>query len=184
MKYLKLLLVLLFAVVFPATSIACSNKTKETETKIFVGIAFYQKLDGNLNWSKFSEKPNAINNIISTQNNIIVLDESPELLFYAYTQNEITPNTADADFISNTTKDKISISNNNLTFRLERMVEDTEILIYYIYKLKDDSYYLEHVDKKSNVSQTTETFELDISHSLFSKVTLVLETNLTIKNEY
>lgn len=184
MKYIKLLLSFLFAIAFPLTSIACSNKTENSESKIFVGLAFYQKLDGNLNWSKFNAKPNAINNIISTKDNKIILDESPELLFYIYTQKEITSNTTDADFISNTTKDEVSISNNNISFRLERMIEDTEILIYYIYKLKNNSYYLEYKETKTNITKETENFEFEITHSLFKKITLTLETNLTIKKEY
>lgn len=184
MKYLKLLLAFLLAVVFPMTAIACSNKSESSENKIFVGIAFYQKLEDNLNWSKFNAKPNAINNIISTKDNKLVLDENPELLFYVYTQNEITSNTTDSDFISNTTKDNISITNNTLSFRLERIVEDTEILIYYIYKLKDNSYYLEYKETKASITKATENFDLEINHSLFNKITLKLETNLTIKNEY
>ena len=184
MKYLKLLLAFLFAVVFPVSAIACSNKSENSENKIFVGIAFYQKLENNLNWTKFNGKPNTINNIISTKDNKLVLDENPELLFYIYTQNEITSNTTDADFISNTTKDEVSISNNTMSFRLERMIEDTEILIYYIYKLKDNSYYLEYKETKTSITKATENFELEITHPLINKITLTLETNLTIKNEY
>ena len=64
------------------------------------------------------------------------------------------------------------------------MVEDTEILIYYIFKLEDNTYYLEYKETKENILSETETFELGITHNLLSKVTLTLETNLTIKKEY
>ena len=106
------------------------------------------------------------------------------LLFYIYTQNEITSSTTDSDFISNTTKDEVSIDNHIINFRFERIIEDTEILIYYIYKLEDNSYYFEYKEAKNNITDKTENFELDITHNLFSKIKLTLETNLTIKNEY
>lgn len=171
--------------ILPLSLLACSkNKEKETETKIFVGVAIYQNLNNQLNWSKFKENPNSINNIISTENNKITLDENPELLFYVYTQNEITSSTSDSDFISNTTKDTVSIKDSKINFRFERIIEDTEVLIYYIYKHKDNSYYLEYKESKSDISKETENFELDITHDLFSKIKLTLETNLTIKNEY
>lgn len=170
--------------ILPFSLLACSKPNDEKDTKIFVGIAIYQKLDNNLNWSKFTAKPNAINNIISTENNKIILDENPELLFYVYTQNEITSKTSDSDFISNTTKDTVSIKDSKINFRFERMLEDTEILIYYIYKLEDNTYYLEYKESKSDITKETENFELDITHDLFSKIKLTLETNLTIKKEY
>lgn len=184
MKQLKILLIVFLSVIFPFITSACSNKDPIPETKDFVGIAYYQKLDGNLNWTKFSKKPNAINNIISTKDNKIVLDEDPELLFFIYTQNKITQNTTNSDFLSNTTRDSISISNNTISFRAERMIEDTEILIYYIYKLKDSTYYLEYKETKINITKTTENFEFEITHELFSKITLTLETNLTINSKY
>ena len=183
MKHIKILLILVLSLIIPFSGLACS-KSEEPDTKKFVGIAIYQKLDGNLNWSKFSAKPNAINNIISTKDDKIILDEEPELLFYVYTQNEISSNTSDKDFISNTTKDTVTIKNNAINFRFERMVEDTEILIYYIFKLEDNTYYLEYKETKENISSETETFELGITHNLLSKVNLTLETNLTIKKEY
>ena len=171
--------------ILPISFIACSKKKSEpTETKQFVGIAIYQKLNENLNWSKFSEKPNAINNIISTKDNKIEVDENPELLFYVYSQNEITTNLSNSDFISNTTIDTVSIKDNTLSFRFERIIEDTEILVYYIYKLKTNDYYLEYISTKSNITKDSESFEFDISNNSFQKIKLTLETNLTIKKEY
>ena len=170
--------------VLPFSFLGCSKSNNEKDTKIFVGIAIYQKLDNNLNWSKFSAKPNAINGIISTEENKIVLDEEPELLFYVYTQNEITSNTANTDYISNTTKDTVTVSDSAINFRFERMIEDTEILIYYIYKLEDNTYYLEYQETKTNIKNKTESFEFNVTHSLFSKINLTLETNLSIKKEY
>ena len=99
MKYLKSILIVLLVTILPFSVLACSNKNDDKNTKVFVGIAIYQKLDGNLNWEKFNNKPNAVNNLISTINDKIVLDEEPELLFFVYSQNEITSNTTDKDFI-------------------------------------------------------------------------------------
>ena len=123
-------MILVISLIIPFSGLACS-KSEEPDTKKFVGIAIYQKLDSNLNWSKFSAKPNAINNIVSTKDDKIVVDEEPELLFYVYTQNEITSSTTDKDFISNTTKDTVTVRDSAINFRFERMIEDTEILIYY-----------------------------------------------------
>ena len=170
--------------IFPFSFSACSKQNNKTNTKVFVGIAIYQKVENNLNWSKFTAKPSAINNLISTENNKIKVDENPALLFYIYSQNKITTATTDDTFISNTTKDKVSIKDNTISFRFERIIENTEILIYYIYKLEDNSYYLEFQDTKTNISNSTEMFEIEIKHNLFSKIKLTLETNLTIKDEY
>lgn len=184
MKYLKSILIVLLVAILPFSVLACSDKNDDKNTKVFVGIAIYQKLDGNLNWEKFNNKPNAVNNLISTINDKIVLDEEPELLFFVYSQNEITSNTTDKDFISNTTKDKVTIKDNTLSFRLERIIEDTEILVYYIYKLNSSDYYLEYKDSKSNITNETEVFEFDTTNNHFSKIKITLETNLTIKDEY
>ena len=184
MKRFKIIIAVLISIILPFSFLGCSKSETENDARIFVGIAIYQKLNSNLNWSKFSAKPNAINNIVSTKDDKIVVDEEPELLFYVYTQNEITSSTTDKDFISNTTKDTVTINNNTINFRFERMVEDTEILIYYIFKLEDNTYYLEYKESKENVSNETETFKLNITHNLFSKINLTLETNLTIKKEY
>lgn len=184
MKRFKIIIAVLISIILPFSFLGCSKSETENDARIFVGIAIYQKLNSNLNWSKFSAKPNAINNIVSTKDDKIVVDEEPELLFYVYTQNEITSSTTDKDFISNTTKDIVTINNNTINFRFERMVEDTEILIYYIFKLEDNTYYLEYKELKENVSNETESFELNITHNLFSKINLTLETNLAIKKEY
>ena len=100
MKNLKNILAIFMILILPFSFIACSNKTDNNDksTKIFVGIAIYQKLNGSLNWSKFNEKPSTVNNIISTKNNKIILDEDPELLFFIYSQNEITGSTKDENF--------------------------------------------------------------------------------------
>lgn len=184
MKRFKIIIAVLISIILPFSFSGCSKSETENDTRIFVGLAIYQKLDGDLNWSKFKAKPSAINNIISTEEDKIVTSEEPELLFYVYTQNEITSKTTDSDYISNTTKDEVTIKNNKINFRFERMIEDTEILIYYIYKLEDDTYYLEYKEIKSNIKNNTENFELDITHSLFTKINLTLETNLSIKKEY
>lgn len=184
MKNFKTLLsIILIALILPISCLACSNKNDEDE-KIFVGIAIYQKIQNNLNWSKFNAKHSAINNIISTSEDKISVNEEPELLFYIYSQKEITSNINDDDFISNTTRDKVKLNDGTLSFRLERIIEDTEILIYYIFKLDSGDYYLEYKDSKTNITNKTETINLDITNSNFSKIKLTLETNLTIKDEY
>jgi hypothetical protein len=184
MKRFKIIIAVLISIILPFSFLGCSKSETENDTRIFVGIAIYQKLNSNLNWSKFSAKPNAINNIVSTKDDKIVVDEEPELLFYVYTQNEITSSTTDKDFISNTTKDTVTVRDSAINFRFERMIEDTEILIYYIYKLEDNTYYLEYQETKTNIKNETESFEFNITHSLFSKINLTLETNLSIKKEY
>ena len=185
MKNLKSIFVILLATIIPFSFSACSkNKPKETEIKKFVGVAIYQNLNNQLNWSKFIEKPNAINNIISTENDKIVVDENPELLFYVYTQNEITSQTIDSDYISNTTRNDILIKDNQITFHIERIFEDTDVLIYYIYKLENATYFLEYQTTKTNINAESESFDIDITHDLFSTVELKLETNLSIKKEY
>lgn len=184
MKCLKTILIVLLVAFLPFLYSACSKKDDNQESKVFVGIAIYQRLDGNLNWEKFNNKQNAVNNLISTQNNKIALDEEPELLFFVYSQSTITSNTTDDDFISNTTRDKVTIKDDSLSFRLERIIEDTDIMIYYIYKLKNGDYYLEYKDTKTGLSKETEYFELDLTNNTFSKIKLTLETNLTIKDEY
>ena len=186
MKNLKNILAIFMILILPFSFIACSNKTDNNDksTKIFVGIAIYQKLNGSLNWSKFNEKPSTVNNIISTKNNKIILDEDPELLFFIYSQNEITGSTKDENFITNTQKETVSIKDNSINFTIARIIEDTEILVYYIYKLENNSYYLEYYGKKDNVSKDSESFTFEISHDLFSNINLKLEKNLSIKKEY
>lgn len=184
MKYLKhIITIILITILLPFSSFACSDKNDDDEN-IFVGIAIYQKIENNLNWSKFNAKHSAINNLISTKNDKIEIDENPELLFVIYSQNEITSTSKDNDFISNTTRDKVEIKDNTLSFRFERIIEDTDILIYFIYKLESGDYYLEYKESKTNLSHDTETFELNIKNDNFSKIKLSLETNLTIKDEY
>lgn len=183
MKRIKIIFALIITTILSISFTACS-KTNEPSKKKFVGIAIYQKIDNNLNWSKFNAKHSSINNIISTNNNKIDVDEDPTLLFLIYSQNEITQNTNDSDFISNTTRDKVELKDNTLSFRFERIIEDTDILIYYIYKLENGDYYLEFKDSKSNITKETEILELVIENSNFTNVKLTLETNLTIKDEY
>ena len=184
MKRFKIIIAVLISIILPFSFLGCSKSETENDARIFVGLAIYQKLDGDLNWSKFKAKPSAINNIISTEEDKIVTSEEPGLLFYVYTQNEITSSTTDSSYISNTTKDEVTIKDNKINFRFERMIEDTEILIYYIYKLEDNTYYLEYKEIKNSIKNNTENFELDITHSLFTKINLTLETNISIKKEY
>lgn len=183
MKRLKTILALIIAALLPTTFSACS-KPNEPSTKKFVGIAIYQNLNDNLNWSKFNEKHNSINNIISTKDNKINVDEEPTLLFFIYCQNEITSTLNDDAFISNTKRDCVELKDKNLSFRFERIIEDTDILIYYIYKLNTGDYYLDYKDSKSNITNETEIIELEIENTSFTNIKLTLETNLTIKDEY
>ncbi len=184
MRNFKIIICSLVAMILPLCLIGCSNDNDNTDTKTFAGIAIYQKIEDNLNWSKFNSKPNSVNNIISTKNNKIEINENPTLLFIVYTQNEITEHTTDEDFISNTTRDKVKLEDSSLSFRIERIVEDTDILIYHIYKLSNGDYYFEYVETKNNLKETTKTFEINFSHKAFSKIKLTLETNLTINDEY
>ena len=187
MKYIKFLISMILTVAISFSFSACSNSKENLEEpfeKIFVGLAIYQKLDNNLNWKKFNEKHNSINNLVSTINNEFTFDEDPSLLFYIYSKDEITSATSDSKFISNTVKDKVHIQNDCISFRFERIVEDTDILIYLIYKLEDSSYYLEYLNSKQNLTNETETIELNFTHKTFSKINLTLETKLSISETY
>ena len=186
MKKINNILAILMILILPFSIAACSKETEKrnNDTKIFVGIAIYQKLNENLNWSRFNEKPSTINNIISTKDNKIILNENPELLFYIYSQNKITESTIDENFITNTQKETVLIKDNSINFTMARIIEDTEILVYYIYKLEDNSYYLEYYGKKENISKDSESFDFDISHKLFSNIKLSIKKNLSIKKEY
>ncbi len=184
MKNIKQIITLiLISFLLPFSLVACSDNSDDNN-KLFVGVAIYQKQENNLNWAKFNAKPNAINNIISTEDNKIKLEDELEPLFFVYSINEIPSTIKDSDFISNTTRDKVKLNNNTLSFRLERIIEDTEILIYFIYKLESGDYYLEYKEIKTNISKSTEMFELSIINDNFSKINLTLETNLTINDEY
>ena len=111
---------------------ACSPKINNKETEAsFVGIAIYQNSAENNKWKTIKQDTSLINNIIETRDDKIIYLEDPAFLFFVYTQKAIETNTKDSDFISNTTKDQVLITNNTISFTLERIVEDTDVLIYF-----------------------------------------------------
>ena len=165
-------------------SSACSKKNKNiTSESSFVGIAFFQNSTENAKWNNIKQDPSLINNIIETNDDKITYSDDPAFLFYVYTNESINKNTKDESFISNTTKDLIIIENSTITFNLERIAENTEVLIYFIYKI-DEKYYLKFVKHQDNISEGSETIILDIDHEDLEKVKLVLNVNLSTKEEY
>lgn len=163
---------------------ACSDKNNDsTASTTFVGIAVFQNSIENTKWESVNKDKTLINNIIETKDNKISYTADPAFLFYVYTQNEINSNTQDSEFISNTTKDIVSISNRKISFTFERIAEDTDILIYFIYKTSD-GYFLKFIKEQSNISSSSETISLDIESDNFDTVELNLKVNLSVKEKY
>ena len=121
--------------------------------------------------------------MIETKDNKLVYSENQEFLFYVYSQNEITSIFNDSDFISNTTRDVVEIKNNTLNFTLERIAENTDVLVYFIYK-NNDGYFLKFIQEENNISKETETINMEINNPHFNKVQLILDVNLSVKKEY
>ena len=178
-KYINICLCLIMISFFAACSYSPSNSSNSK----FVGIAIFQSSVENSKWDNIKDDESLINHLIETDDDKIVYDQDPEFLFYIYTQNEITNNTKDSDYISNTTRDKVLLDNQTLTFTFERLAEETDILIYYIYKI-DDEYYLEFIKSQDNISNESETISLDIDNDYFNKIELNLKINLSVKEEY
>lgn len=165
-------------------SSACSTKDTATESSAkFVGIAIYQNSTENSKWNNIKDDTSLINNMIETKDNKLVYSDNQEFLFYVYSQNEITSIFNDSDFISNTTRDVVEIKNNTLIFTLERIAENTDVLVYFIYK-NDDGYFLKFIQEENNISKETETINMEINNPHFNKVQLILDVNLSVKKEY
>lgn len=184
MKKLKSIIMVLVMLSMVFVS-ACSktNNNNETPDKTFVGIAIYQNSSLNKNYSKIPSNANYINKIISTEEDKILYEEDPEFLFYIYNPNEITGEINKDDFISNTTN-LISLEDNILNITMERIFEDTDILIFSIYKNNKGKYSLELIGEEKNITQAIQSFEFDFSHNKFDKIKLTLKTNMSINEKY
>lgn len=175
------LLICVIAVVFVS---ACSpDKNNASSQSEFVGVAIFQNSIENTKWKAINKDKTLVNNIIETNDNKIIYSDDPAFLFYVYTQDSIGLETKDSSFLSNTTREKVLISDNKITFTFERLAEDTDILIYFVYKTTD-GYYLKFIKSEDNISQDSETILLDIQHSNFTQVELNLKINLSINDKY
>ena len=161
---------------------ACTNNNSDPDID-FVGIAIFQNSVENNKWNSIKQDKTLINNIIETKDNKIVYDADPEFLFFIYSQESISSYTKNSDYISNTTRDEVEITENKIKFTIERIAEDTDILIYFIYKI-DGEYYLKFVKEAENISSDSKTIILDIDNDHFDKIELNLEINLSTKKEY
>ena len=165
-------------------SSACSPANINKEPKYeFVGIAIYQNSKENTKWINVKNDPSLINNMIETQDDKIVYKDEPAFLFYLYTQAAISTSTLNDSYISNTTRDEVTINNNTINFKMERIYEQTDVLIYFVYKNKD-SYHLNFIKEQDNISNESETIVIDIENESFNKVKIDLEINLSTKKEY
>lgn len=178
MKVKKLINFMLCSLLI-AFSVACAPVRQPKDNPIFVGIAFYQNSSENNKWSVVKNNKSIINNMIETKNNKIVYNENPEFLFYIYSQNEINLETKDSDYISNTTRNAVTLTDQTLTFTLERLAEDTDVLIYFIYKDKD-SYYLKFIKEQEHITSESETILINLSNNKFTQISLTLKINLSV----
>ncbi len=183
MKLRKIINAMLCFVLIITTS-ACTPKTDENRTDSnFVGIAIYQNSPENIKWNNIKQDPSLINNIIETKDDKILYKEEPEFLFYVYTQNIINLNTNDNNYLSNTTRNPTTITDAIIKFNLERIAENTDVMIYFIYKINNE-YYLKFVRAEDNISNEITSIIIDIDHKYFNKVEILLELNLSTKKEY
>lgn len=182
MKKLKSIIMVLVMLSMVFVS-ACSKESKEDEpTKTFVGVAIYQNISSNKNYSKVQANANYINKIISTEDDKILYDEEPASLFYIYNPSGITSELNKNSFISNT-ENIINLKDNVLDITMERILEASDVLIFSIYKNDKDSYSLELISEE-DINQTSQSFEFDFSHDKFNKIKLTLKTNMTTNEKY
>ena len=163
---------------------ACSQKSNNDEiSPHFVGIAIFQSSTENTKWNTIRQDTSLINNIIETKDDKIMHSDDPAFLFFVYAQKLIDINTKDSDFISNTTRDQVLITNNTISFTLERIAEKTDVLIYFVYK-NNDGYYLKFIKEQNNISEESKTITIDTNTSNFNTIEINLKTNLSTKKEY
>lgn len=182
--YLFLSILFSFVIIFSVSACSYNDNNNSEIVAEFVGITFYQKADKDNNYNRYKNSPAQINNLITTENNKIEYTEEVEYLFYFYSQTKISNNTKSSDFLSNTTTDNFKIENNNLNISIERINEPTDVLIYFIYKNEDGSYYLSFQKEATNLNSEETELVLDITSAEFNKIHLTLNTNLTSTKNY
>lgn len=183
MKKVKSLISITLSIILVLFISGCKNKDDKETYKELYGIAIYQKTSENKNWSTYSKKTSKLSNLITTTNGEIVYNEDPGFLFYTYSKSEITADLSTNEFLSNTTINSPTISDNTLIFEMEKIKECSQILICCVYKNKDN-FTLEFIQKENAIPDANETIELEINNPYFSKIKLNLLINITIKNEY
>lgn len=186
MKIIKSILTLCMILISVTVFAGCKNNTNNDNesAKAFVGIAIFQNQEINKNWKKIKNNPIAINNYVSTKDNKLVLSDNANFLFYAYSQDKITSETNLNNLITNTKVANAKISSNTLSVEMERIAEETDILTYYIYKLEDNTFYLEYATKTDNITNASQKINLNLKTEDFNNIKLTVKTNLTTLKKY
>jgi len=180
---LNLVLVIMFALTCFMASCSKPNEQEVKKPKL-VGFAIFQNLSINDRWEKVKNEPSKINDYITTENDKLKYNGSINFLFYVYSQNKITTQTTKESFDTNTTVGEIEINTNTISIEFERILEDTDILVYLVYKLSDESYYLDFVNEYDNITEASTIIEFQLTNAIANNVKLILKTNLSINEEY
>lgn len=168
-----------------STSVCCSCKPNQDDKNIkrdFYGVAFYQKIDGDSSWSTIKNKPSKATNLITTVDDEIIYSDFPATLFYVYSKTTITQNTDANCFTTNTTINQTLIKDNQICFEIEKILECSEMLIYFIYK-SNNSYYLSFISYETNITNGTE-LEFQLQDNAISKVKITFKDNLSKNEKY
>lgn len=186
MKIIKRILTLCMILISVTIFAGCKNNNNNdsTSAKEFVGVAIFQNQEINKNWTKIKNNPAAINNYVSTKENKLVLSDNASFLFYAYSQDKITSETNLDNLITNTTIANAKISSNTFSIEMERIAEETDILTYYIYKLEDDTFYLEYARETDNITNASQKINLNLKSEYFNNIKLTVKTNVTTSKKY
>lgn len=169
--------------IFIPTLIACKPKEDSSiEHKSLYGIAFYQKIANDEMWEICQEKPSKVNSQIKTEENKIVYENIPASLLLIYSQDAITTESKADCFTLNTTCREKQTNGTKFSFEIEKAIECTQMLAYYIFKL-DSTYQLsfaKHLTKIDDGSTVSIDFEDEISVNF----EVTFRNNLTISEKY
>ncbi len=185
MKNFKAIILIIISIILTPLASACSKNDSGIDDSYgdFVGVAFYQKTSDN-HYERYRKSPAQANNLIVTKDNKISYTEKTESLFYIYSTDKITSSTNSENLITNTISENFKIESQKIYFNLERISENTNILIYYIYKTSDSTYMLLFQKEVSGIENEETTIELTIKSDEFNQVVLTLSTNLASREKY
>lgn len=185
MKNIKAIILIIISIILTPLASACSKNDNNIDDSYgdFVGVAFYQKTSDN-HYERYRKSPTQANNLIVTKDNKISYTEKTESLFYIYSTHKITSSTSSENLITNTISENFKIDGQKIYFNLERISENTNILIYYIYKTSDSTYMLLFQKEVTDIANGETTIELAIKTDEFNQVVLTLSTNLASRKKY
>lgn len=185
MKNFKAIILIIISIILTPLASACSKNDSGIDDSYgdFVGVAFYQKTSDN-HYERYRKSPAQANNLIVTKDNKISYTEKTESLFYIYSTDKITSSTSSENLITNTISENFKIESPKIYFNLERISENTNILIYYIYKTSDSTYMLLFQKEVTGIVNEETTIELAIKSDEFNQVVLTLSTNLASREKY